>query len=54
MFGVGFSEVIVIAIIGLLLFGGNLPDVAHTLGKLFFKIQKGFREIKNDLDKEIK
>jgi len=50
MFGVGFSEMIVIAIVGILLFGGDLPQIARQLGKFVRKIQKNLNDIKNDID----
>ncbi len=41
MFGIGFQELIIIAIIALLIVGPKkLPDLAKTLGK-------GFRDFKN-------
>jgi sec-independent protein translocase protein TatA len=33
MFGLGMSEVLVVLVIGLLLFGKKLPDLARSLGK---------------------
>jgi sec-independent protein translocase protein TatA len=32
MFGLGTAEILVIAVIGLLLFGHRLPDLARLLG----------------------
>lgn len=50
MFGIGLSEILVIAVVGILLFGGNLPEVAYSMGKFMRKVQRGFNEIKNDID----
>lgn len=50
MFGIGFSEMIVIAIVGILLFGGDLPQIARQFGKFVRKIQKNINDIKNDID----
>jgi TatA/E family protein of Tat protein translocase len=33
MFGLGMTEVVVILVIGLFLFGNRLPDMARWLGK---------------------
>lgn len=50
MFGVGFSEMLLIAIVGILLFGGDLPSVAREVGKFVRKVQKNLNDIKNDID----
>jgi sec-independent protein translocase protein TatA len=33
MFGLGMQEVLIVCVIGLLLFGRKLPDLARSLGK---------------------
>jgi sec-independent protein translocase protein TatA len=33
MFGLGMSEVLILCLLGLLLFGSRLPQLAHSLGK---------------------
>jgi len=54
MFGIGFSEIIVIGLVGILLFGGKLPEVARSLGIFLRKMQRGFNDIKRDIDMEDK
>ena len=54
MFGIGLSEVIIICLVGVLLFGGKLPEVAYSVGKMLRKLQRGFNEIKNDINMEDK
>ena len=54
MFGIGFSEIIVIGLVGILLFGSKLPEVAHSLGIFLKKMQRGFNDIKRDIDLEDK
>jgi sec-independent protein translocase protein TatA len=49
MFGLSPSEVLVLAAVGLLLFGNRLPEVARSLGKGFVELQKGIRGIENDV-----
>lgn len=33
MFGLGFGEIVLLLILGVLLFGKNLPEVGRTVGK---------------------
>ena len=40
MFGLGITEILVICIIGLLLFGSRLPGVARSLGKSLMEFRK--------------
>lgn len=54
MFGIGFSEILVIGIVGLLLFGGKLPEMAFSLGKFIRKFQKSLDDIKSDIEDQIK
>ncbi len=50
MFGIGFQELIIIAIIALLIVGPKkLPDLAKTLGKGFSEFRKATDGITDDL-----
>ena len=49
----GGVEWIVIAIIGLLIFGKRLPDVGKSLGKSIVEFKKGLRGIEEDIDKSV-
>lgn len=54
MFDVGFSEVLVIAIVALIVIGPErLPKVARTLGHLFGRMQRYVAEVKADIDREM-
>lgn len=54
MFGIGLGELIMIGIVGLLLFGGKLPDVAYDLGRFARKLQRGLQDIRNDIEDQIR
>lgn len=44
MFDVGSGELLVILLVALLLFGGNLPQVARSLGRSVAELKRGFSE----------
>lgn len=50
IFGLSPSEMIGIAIVALLLFGGRLPDVARSLGRSFTQFKRGLRDIEDDVE----
>jgi sec-independent protein translocase protein TatA len=50
MFGLGPQEMIVVAILGVLLFGKRLPEVGRSLGKGIVEFKKGMRGIEEELD----
>lgn len=45
---IGGTELIWVLLIGLLLFGGRLPDVAKDMGRAFFKAKRSIDEIRRD------
>jgi len=49
MFGLGWSEVLVVLAIGLLLFGNRLPEIARSLGKGVVEFKKGMTDLEDDL-----
>jgi Tat protein translocase TatB subunit len=55
MFGsIGFSELLMIFILALLLFGPNkLPDIAKTIGKTIREFRKTVNEAKATINEEI-
>ena len=53
MFGLGFQEILVIALIVLLLCGGKkIPELMHGLGKGVKSFKEGMNEV-TDLKKEV-
>ncbi|MCC6474640.1 MAG: twin-arginine translocase subunit TatB [Burkholderiales bacterium] len=54
MFDVGFSELMVIAVVALIVIGPErLPGVARTLGHLFGRLQRYVNDVKSDIRREI-
>jgi len=55
MFNFGFAEIAVICLIGILVFGRQLPKVISGTTKTIKEFRKGFKEsIDNDKNKEEK
>src|SRR5262245_48017050 len=54
MFDVGFSEILVIAVVALIVIGPErLPKTARTLGHLFGRLQRYVADVKADINREI-
>jgi len=54
MFDIGFSELLVIAILALIVVGPErLPKVARTLGHLFGRMQRYVNDVKADITREM-
>jgi len=49
MFGLGMSEVIVVLVIGLFLFGNKLPDLARMLGKTVTEFRREASNLSEEL-----
>ncbi len=49
MFGIGPQEMLILAVIGVLLFGKNLPTVGRQLGKSMMEFKKGLSDIQNEV-----
>ncbi|GEM_PF-781048 len=46
---IGGPELVVLLIVGLILFGGRLPDVGKSVGKTLIEFRKGLRDLKKDI-----
>jgi sec-independent protein translocase protein TatB len=54
MFDIGFSELVIIALVTLLVVGPErLPKVARTLGHLFGRMQRYVNDVKSDISREM-
>jgi len=54
MFDIGFSEMIVIAVVALVVIGPErLPRVARTAGLLLGRLQRYVSDVKSDINREI-
>lgn len=55
--GIGYAEIILIAMVGVVLFGSKLPEVARSVGQSYTQFRKGLNDIqtsvKSELDKEL-
>jgi sec-independent protein translocase protein TatB len=54
MFDIGFSELLVIAVVALIVIGPErLPKVARTAGHMFGRLQRYVNDVKADIQREI-
>lgn len=54
MFDIGFSELVIIALVGLIVIGPErLPKVARTVGALLGRLQRYVSDVKTDINREL-
>jgi sec-independent protein translocase protein TatB len=54
MFDIGFPELVLVAIVGLLVIGPErLPEALRTLGLWLGRMRRSFTAVKNEIEKEI-
>lgn len=54
MFDIGFSELVVIAVVALVVLGPErLPKAARTMGHLFGRLQRYVNDVKSDISREM-
>jgi len=54
MFDIGFSEIVVIGVVALIVIGPErLPKTARMLGHLFGRLQRYVSEVKSDISREM-
>ena len=49
MFGLGFPEMMGIMLLGVLLFGKNLPSVGRSLGKGIMEFKRGLQGVEDEV-----
>lgn len=51
LFGpIGTTELVIILIVALLMFGGRLPDVARSLGKSVNQFKRGLKDVEDEMN----
>jgi len=50
---IGITELIVIGIVAILLFGKRLPEVARNVGRGYGELRKGLTELQTSINSEI-
>lgn len=50
MFGIGHTELLIVGIIALLLFGSRLPEVARSMGKSLTEFKKGIQGVQDEFN----
>lgn len=48
----GFQEMFLLVVIGLLLYGRNLPQAGRSLGRTMAKVKRAFDDFKRQIDRE--
>ena len=48
MFGLGMSEILLLVILGVILYGKDLPEVGRALGKGIMEFKRGLRGIEDE------
>lgn len=47
---IGYQELLIVLVIGLLLFGRRLPEVGRSLGKSIVEFKKGLKGVEEDVE----
>lgn len=50
---IGWTEMIVICVVALIVFGGRLPDVGRNLGRTVVGFKKGLKEMQDEIEGDV-
>ena len=50
MFGLGTQEILLLLVMGVLLFGRNLPQLGRSVGKTFVEFKKGMKGLEDEME----
>ncbi len=50
----GFTELLLVGVVALLVFGGNLPDVMRTLGRSYARFRQSLQEFSRPVREEMR
>jgi len=50
MFGLGFGELVIVAVVAVLLFGRNLPSVARSWGQMYRQFRSGLNDLQSQIN----
>jgi len=50
MFGIGTTEMIIVGVVAVLLFGSRLPKVARSVGQSIVEFKRGFLEVEAECE----
>jgi sec-independent protein translocase protein TatA len=50
MFGLGTQEIMLLLVLGILLFGRNLPQLGRSVGKTFVEFKKGMKGLEDEME----
>jgi sec-independent protein translocase protein TatA len=53
MFGLGPTELLIVGVVAVLLFGSRLPSVARSAGKSLTEFKRGMQDLQEDVRKSI-
>ena len=48
----GFGEMFLLLVVGLLLYGRNLPQAGRTMGRFVAQLKRGFQDFKDQMDRD--
>ena len=48
--GIGYAELIVLAVVAVVLFGRKLPDVARNVGQSYAQFRQGLSELQSSMN----